>query len=1113
WVCAANPIETNRWYHYAVTYDAATLELRIFMNGALERVVPMPNGLSLGRQLQVGGDLHGDNWINGYIDDAMVHGRALTPAEVLTLYQREQGQHPPVRLSTDGGVTYSELAGAASSISGAAGTTDLQTQEVQVSGLVQSLSPWTNTLRLDAADLAGHTTSFFVPVVVDLLGPEAVADLLADHPGAASLAVSWTAAPDRGLAGAPAGWRLLYATDPGLVSASALELSTSGVVPGARVGLSLGGLAEATTYYLALLSRDAAGNWSEQSNIASARTFSAFSSADGVAGIEAPEPVTVTVVSSAAAPTEYAIAVASQNLGPVAEFYELTEGLVFAPEAPAQVSFLFDTTEVDPAAVAIYTFDGTAWSTASILNQQITYLEGTLARISGEILHTSLYAPMVRDTLPPLTTFTPTGAQQVLEGRIFVAAPSSGVLAAVDQAPTGGAPAGVAATYFSLDAGAEQAYAGPFVLAEGRRSVIFRSVDEQGNQEPPKTAEVYVDASAPVLDAALDQPAVAIAGGYAVVSPTAVLSLSALDPELGWARSGLFAASYVLDGTTVSLTVTPGDAAAGADIPLGTGLHVLLWRAADRVGHASEYRLRVSVGDATVPALSFAFPRQDEPGLARLAQGTVTVRGSAADDFLASWELRAGSVLLGSGTANASGTLGVWDGAAQAGLVTLMLSASDEAGNAATAELPVFGGAPARVLALGGKSVLSSPRGVAWGPDRVYVADTGKDRIRVFDGAGTLLGTYGAGSGPLKFGRPWGVAVDAAGNIYVADAGKNRVVKLAPDGAYLAEYGGTGVLKKPVAVALLPGKILVGDAQAGELVAFSSEGALLQRVALADGALDPQDPDDTPDDVRPMALAADAAGNVWVADARGGRLLRYTPALDWAQTISGLKRPEGVAVTPSGAVVAVSEAKEHRLSTYDAVLGARLAVWGEQGPIKENKSLPAELLLKSPSQLAFTAGGNLLVADRGNDMIQGFGLPGTPLVAAMAGASAGTHLAAFGDEGFGGGFGAAALDENFALRSVYAFPNPAVGGARPTVHVAVGKADKVTLKFYDVAGTPVHEATLDTPAVVNDEQGPQWAYEYAWAGHIPSGVYLYSVLAEKGGQAPIRRVGKLAVVR
>ena len=104
-------------------------------------------------------------------------------------------------------------------------------------------------------------------------------------------------------------------------------------------------------------------------------------------------------------------------------------------------------------------------------------------------------------------------------------------------------------------------------------------------------------------------------------------------------------------------------------------------------------------------------------------------------------------------------------------------------------------------------------------------------------------------------------------------------------------------------------------------------------------------------------------------------------------------------------------------------------------------------------------------------------------------------------------------EASFALRSVYVFPNPAVGGQKPTVHVAVGRADKVTLRFYDIAGTPVHEAALDTPSVINDESGPHLAYEYAWEGPIPSGVYLYVVTAEKAGHAPIKRVGKFAVVR
>ncbi len=395
-----------------------------------------------------------------------------------------------------------------------------------------------------------------------------------------------------------------------------------------------------------------------------------------------------------------------------------------------------------------------------------------------------------------------------------------------------------------------------------------------------------------------------------------------------------------------------------------------------------------------------------------------------------------------------------------------------------------------------------------------------------------------------------------------------------------------------------------------------------------------------------MALAADGAGNLWVADSKGGRVLRYDANLVLAQTIAGFERPEGVAVTPSGAVLAVSEAKANRISTYDAALGLRLAVFGEKGAIKETKPLPPQLYLDKPAQVAFTPTGNLLVADRGNDMVQAFGLPGTPLVLAMAGASlGGARLASAADGptavvqrigGMEGGrldhpdgtvvdvpagalpqdqdisvarapksapaaglaeassahqFGpegltfsepasltlayepelmasaglvpaelkvhwwnpkagtwealASAVDETartvtahvahfslyqllapahaaafaadpeaaFAFRAIYMFPNPAVRSQRPAIHAAIGKADKVTVRFYDLTGQLLHEAVLTTPSVVDDGSGPQFAYEYAWDGRIASGIYFYAVTAEKNGSAPIRRVGKFAVVR
>ncbi|MFH1725297.1 MAG: PKD domain-containing protein [Elusimicrobiota bacterium] len=112
------------------------------------------------------------------------------------------------------------------------------------------------------------------------------------------------------------------------------------------------------------------------------------------------------------------------------------------------------------------------------------------------------------------------------------------------------------------------------------------------------------------------------------------------------------------------------------------------------------------------------------------------------------------------------------------------------------------------------------------------------------------------------------------------------------------------------------------------------------------------------------------------------------------------------------------------------------------------------------------------------------------------------------------GLAAEGADPSFALREAYVFPNPAAGGARPVIHAAVGIADKVTLRIYNLAGQQAHQATLEgAPPVIDDGSGPKYAYEFVWDGRIPSGVYLYTIVAEKSGEASIRKAGKLAVVR
>ncbi|MFA6030889.1 MAG: IPT/TIG domain-containing protein [Elusimicrobiota bacterium] len=107
-----------------------------------------------------------------------------------------------------------------------------------------------------------------------------------------------------------------------------------------------------------------------------------------------------------------------------------------------------------------------------------------------------------------------------------------------------------------------------------------------------------------------------------------------------------------------------------------------------------------------------------------------------------------------------------------------------------------------------------------------------------------------------------------------------------------------------------------------------------------------------------------------------------------------------------------------------------------------------------------------------------------------------------------------AASEEFALRDVYVFPNPARAGAKPTFHVETGLADTLGIRIYDVSGKLVHEHELaGPPGVVDDGAGPEYAFEYVWEGRIPSGVYFYAIEAKKAGQGSLRKTGKLGVVR
>jgi DNA-binding beta-propeller fold protein YncE len=61
----------------------------------------------------------------------------------------------------------------------------------------------------------------------------------------------------------------------------------------------------------------------------------------------------------------------------------------------------------------------------------------------------------------------------------------------------------------------------------------------------------------------------------------------------------------------------------------------------------------------------------------------------------------------------------------------------------------------------------------------IFVCEFGNSRIQVFDANCQPVEIIGGpGAAPGRFANPWGVALDASGNLFVADALNHRVQKL-----------------------------------------------------------------------------------------------------------------------------------------------------------------------------------------------------------------------------------------------------------------------------------------------------------------------------------------------
>ena len=227
-----------------------------------------------------------------------------------------------------------------------------------------------------------------------------------------------------------------------------------------------------------------------------------------------------------------------------------------------------------------------------------------------------------------------------------------------------------------------------------------------------------------------------------------------------------------------------------------------------------------------------------------------------------------------------------------------------------------------------------SPRGLAAANGKLYVTDSGNNRVQVMDLATTNWTVYGgtaAGTGLGQFNQPYGLAVDTAGNIWVADSGNYRIQRRL--------------------------------ASTGQWQAWGSQGAALGQFNV------------------PYDLALDSTGSVYVADHHNSRIQKLTLPGTWSDFIPN-GPPTPAVRFPMG--IELDGADRVFVSDYDAALTVhRVRMFSTAGVIITDVGTADTTKggLQIPVGLTFGTNGHLFVVSMGANELKeaDVGVPSSPL--------------------------------------------------------------------------------------------------------------------------------------
>ncbi len=284
----------------------------------------------------------------------------------------------------------------------------------------------------------------------------------------------------------------------------------------------------------------------------------------------------------------------------------------------------------------------------------------------------------------------------------------------------------------------------------------------------------------------------------------------------------------------------------------------------------------------------------------------------------------------------------------------------------------------------------------------LYIADSGNQRIRKINPAGTVTTFAGSGKASWKEGKateaefynPSGVAVDASGNVYVADYDNHRIRKITPAGvvstlagggngaSYMDGIGSEARFAFPTGVAVdKQGNVYVADRENQVIRKITADGIVTTLAGKASNMGGYADGTGSEAQFNaPVGLAVDANNNVYVAEFGGHRIRKITPTgvvstiagngtpgfVQGTGTVAQFNKPAGVAVDKDGTLLIADVGNNciRKVSpTREVTLFAGSGIAGTNaGPV-------ATAEFNYPISLAIDANGLVYVAEANNHRI------------------------------------------------------------------------------------------------------------------------------------------------